>query len=367
MTKLSVVIPALNETDAIPRLLDALKAQTRPADEVIVADAGSKDNTPELARERGAIVVRGGRPGPGRNAGARAATGDLLFFLDADVAPRPDFFEKALNEFERSGFVVATTLTTALENDLPNQVLAEAANLYLQVVQYFSPHAPGFCILVKRSVHKAIGGFDEQVKLAEDHDYVQRAAKQGDFGVLTGAHIPVSMRRLEKEGLTKLALKYLWCEMHALAGKPIYSTPFEYEFGAHRPSTGELATTRRLVDISQLREQLGRFENPISFLSETGRGRLDELMRADWVQNVRERFPLKLERPDLDALHRYLLRRLALIRATPRPLEEVLAKLQTAPLKENIRLLDLNWLLSRVPGTGRLAANKGKPESSDSE
>ena len=88
-----------------------------------------------MARERGAIVVRGGRPGPGRNAGARAATGDLLFFLDADVAPRPDFFEKALNEFERSGFVVATTLTTALENDLPNQVLAEAANLYLQVVQ----------------------------------------------------------------------------------------------------------------------------------------------------------------------------------------------------------------------------------------
>ena len=108
---------------------------------------------------------------------------------------------------------------------------------------------------VRREFALNIGGFDEKVKLAEDHDYVQRAAKHGEFGVLTGVQIPVSMRRLEKEGLTKLAFKYLWCEMHALAGKPIYSTPFEYEFGTHGQAP---ASARRMIDIAQLREQLGR-------------------------------------------------------------------------------------------------------------
>ncbi len=361
MTKLSIVIPTLNEASALPGLFEALNRQTRRPDEIIVADAGSKDNTPELARERGAIVVSGGRPGPGRNAGARAATGDLLFFLDADVLPRPNFLARALAEFERDGYVVATCLCAPLESTSTDLVLVEAANLYLQVVQYFSPHAPGFCILVKREVHEAIGGFDEKVKLAEDHDYVQRAAEHGEFGVLTSAYIPVSLRRLEKEGLTKLAFKYLWCEMHALAGKPIYSTPFEYEFGAHLPSAAKAVSARRLIDIAQLRQQLGRFENPIARLSESGFGRLDELVRAEWINSVRERFHPRLEKPDLDTLHRYLLRRLALIRMTGRPLREALAKLQTIPAQEYIRLLDMNWIRSRLPGTGPLRKDREEP------
>src|SRR5574341_89216 len=110
MTTLSVIIPTLNEAKTIPTLLDALDAQIRKPDEIIVADAGSTDGTPDVARGRGARVVRGGRPGPGRNAGARAAVGDLLFFLDADVVPRPEFFAKALGEFEVNGYAVATTL-----------------------------------------------------------------------------------------------------------------------------------------------------------------------------------------------------------------------------------------------------------------
>ena len=84
MSGLSVVIPTLNEEATLPGLLDALGAQSRPPDEIIVADAGSTDGTPELARARGARLVRGGRPGPGRNAGARAAVGDLLLFLCAN-------------------------------------------------------------------------------------------------------------------------------------------------------------------------------------------------------------------------------------------------------------------------------------------
>ena len=357
MTRLSVIIPALNEAQSLPGLLAALQAQTRPPDEIIVADAGSKDGTRALAQAAGARVVEGGRPGPGRNAGARAATGDLFLFLDSDVLPGPEFIANALADFERRGLGVATALNAPLTDSASDQVIIEATNLYLQVVQHISPHAPGYCIFCKRAIHEAIGGFDEKVKLAEDHNYVQHAARYGEFGVLTHARLAVSLRRLEKEGLARLAFKYLWCEMYALAGKPIYTTPFEYEFGAFgsaASSTGAATpagpSAHRLIDVAQLREQLGHFENPLLRLNTAASARLDQLLQHeearateawDWVQD-------QLEPPDLDALRRYLHRRRALLRRLGdqlgQPVRDTVARLQSQSFKESIRLKDPDWL-----------------------
>ena len=232
--RISVIIPTLNEASQLPGLLDALQSQTHPPDEIIVADAGSKDGTAELALARGARVVSGGMPGPGRNAGAREAHGDIFLFLDADVLPHPDFLELTLGEFERNQHAVATCPTEALSDDLGDKVIMEATNLYLHIIMPVSPRAPGCCIFARRSVHQSILGFDETLQMSEDHDYVRRASQRGQMGLLTSARIPVSMRRLEKEGLIGLALKYLWCKMYALAGKPIHSIPFEYEFGTYQ-------------------------------------------------------------------------------------------------------------------------------------
>lgn len=364
MSQLSVIIPTLNEAAALPGLLEALQAQTRPPDEIIIADAGSQDGTRELALARGVRVVPGGLPGPGRNSGARVAPGDLLLFLDADVLPRPNFIAGALREFAESGYVVATCLMEPLEDDPANRVLIEATNLFLQVVQHFVPHAPGFCILVSRQVHEAIGGFNESVKMAEDHDYVQRAARQGGFGVLTGVRIPVSMRRLEKEGLTKLALKYLWAEMHALAGKPIYSTPFEYQFGAHRPHETAAKSRWAIMDIAQLRQQLGKVENPLQQLSAAGLEQLERLLTRDNTESLRERVRLPLDPPDLEALHRFLLRRLKLVRPAEPPFRELLAAFQTRPHQESIHLLDANWLRSQLSKmiNGKTIKKEGEQE-----
>jgi|SRR5579859_904604 len=353
MTRLTVIIPALNEAIALPGLLAALRAQDRAPDEIIVADAGSKDGTVALAQAAGARVVPGGRPGPGRNAGARAATGDLFLFLDSDVLPGPEFIAHALAEFERGGYGVATTLNAPLSDSASDQIIMEATNLYLQVVQHISPHAPGYCIFCKRAIHEAIGGFDEKVKLAEDHDYVQRAAQLGEFAVLTHARIAVSMRRIEKEGLGRLAFKYLWCEMYALAGKPIYTTPFEYEFGNFGPASAAAADavthSHRLIDIAQLREQLGRFENPLLRLNTDAFARLDRLLQheEERAADAWERFQLQLDPPELAVLRRYLHRRLALTRLSRRlgqPVRETVARLQTYQRKESIRLRDSAWL-----------------------
>ena len=184
--------------------------------------------------------------------------------------------------------------------------------------------------------------------MAEDHDYVQRAARHGKFGVLTQVRIPVSMRRLEKEGLIKLSLKYLWTEMYALAGKPVYSMPFEYQFGAHGPSGAASRSRRKIIDIAQLREQLGKFENPLQQLSTAGLNQLERLLTWNSGESLRERVRLSLDVPDLDTLHHFLRRRLELIRQAGRPLRELLATFQTQPHPESINLLDDNWLRARM-------------------
>ena len=71
MPTISIVIPTLNESEYLPKLLDSIKKQTFTDYEVIVADAGSKDGTVEAAEKEGALVGAGGMPGVGRNRGAR--------------------------------------------------------------------------------------------------------------------------------------------------------------------------------------------------------------------------------------------------------------------------------------------------------
>lgn len=349
-TVLSVVIPTLNEAATLPDLLDALQGQTHPPDEIIVADAGSKDGTRELAQSRGVRVVQGGMPGVGRNAGAAAAVGDLFLFLDADVAPAPNFIADGLKEFTKHSYGVATCLMEPLTDDLSTRTVTEAANLFLQVIQSFVPHAPGFCIWVRRSIHEAIGGFDESAKMAEDHDYVQRAAKYGKFAVLTRVRIPVSMRRMEKEGLVKLSLKYVWTEMYALAGKPVYSMPFEYQFGAHGLANGARTPQLKIMNIAQLRRQLGKFENPLQRLSATGVSQLERLLAwNDNVEALLEYMRLSLDPSDLDTLDQFLRRRLRVARReAQRPLREIMAAFQTQPDQESITLLDTNWLRSQI-------------------
>ncbi len=280
--RVSVVIPTLNEAAYLPHLLEALAAQTLPADEIIVADAHSTDGTPELARRYGARVVPGGTPAVGRNAGARAASGDLLLFLDADVVPLPDFIERAVTEFLRRRCDVATVRVVPWDGNLMERVVHEAANLYFILMQPVLPYAPGFCILVRKSLHEQIGGFDETLRMSEDMDYVRRAARSGRFAVLTSTCIPVSMRRIRKEGMLRLGVKYLWCEAQMLRGKPIHRIPFEYEFGAFPPPSRPARPTGRHLHLPSisLREEQKRLQRALADMLPP---RLPRALREPWA------------------------------------------------------------------------------------
>lgn len=232
MPSLAVVIPAKDEEGFLPALLASLRSQTRQPDQVIVADAQSTDRTREIAREFGAMVVDGGMPGPGRNRGATVATTDLLFFIDADaVIPSIDFLEKAVNEFERRGLDMATADVTPVDGNLWDKASHHIYNEYVRLVGRWQPHAPGFCILVRRSIHESILGFDETVTFCEDHDYARRASKQGEFGFLDSVTMGVTTRRMERDGRLMIAIKFLLAELHLLILGPIRHDLFKYRFG----------------------------------------------------------------------------------------------------------------------------------------
>ncbi len=241
--KLSVIVPTLNEAAFLPGLLTALAGQTHPPDEVVVADAGSVDDTVAIARSHGARVVPGGPPGVARNAGAKATSGDLLLFLDADVLPGPDFIERALDEFTARGLDAATAAIVPLERDWDFRLVYLLVNVGLQAVAHVRTHAVGACILVRRALHEHLGGFDEALAMAEDHDYARRASEQGRFAVLRHVRIPTSMRRVLKLGRLPYARVTLASELRFLAGRPARELPPGYELGGspeQRPQEPDL-------------------------------------------------------------------------------------------------------------------------------
>lgn len=183
----SVVVPARDAATTIGRCLDALAAQTCPADrrELIVVDDGSVDATRELARASGACVLAQPTRGPAaaRNLGARRARGDLLLFTDADCAPEPTWIERMVAPFADPS-VVATkgayrTEQTALAARFAQ---AEYEDKYRRMARFPTiDFVDTYAAAYRRDRFLDAGGFDERYPTAanEDLDLSFRLAERG--------------------------------------------------------------------------------------------------------------------------------------------------------------------------------------------
>jgi len=102
--QISVIIPVHNGGKCFQQCLQALGRSSRAPDEIIVIDDASTDETALIAQQHGAQVISlaGAPHGPAqaRNAGVAAAIGDLLVFIDADVAVHADTIERIASYFE---------------------------------------------------------------------------------------------------------------------------------------------------------------------------------------------------------------------------------------------------------------------------
>jgi glycosyltransferase involved in cell wall biosynthesis len=226
---LSIIIPTKNEEEYLPILLSQIKKQNFFDYEIIVADAGSQDKTVEIAKSFGCKVVKGGLPAKGRNEGAKVAKGEIFLFMDADNIYLPDgFLEKLISEFKRRNLGVASFPIYPKGNFI-DKICYFLYNKFVEIFQNWTAFATN-SVLIKREVFEKVGGFDEEVKIGEDHDLAKRAAKISKFGFIKTEPVLTSARRFERDGRLKTYLKYILAGLHMFFFGPVKKDLFSYRF-----------------------------------------------------------------------------------------------------------------------------------------
>ncbi|GAA2207656.1 hypothetical protein GCM10009850_031140 [Nonomuraea monospora] len=180
----SVIIPSYNRSDVLRLCLDAVRAQTHPNVEVIVVDDCGTEDAAQVAASMGAKVVRtgvNGGPTPARNLGAEHATGEILFFLDADIALEPDAVANAVRLLETHPRVGALG-GVLLPESLVSQSLA-AQYRAVQMHRWWMPaHRPTLelhasVLAVPAKVFAEVGPFDPRLRETVSSDYRVRVTR----------------------------------------------------------------------------------------------------------------------------------------------------------------------------------------------
>lgn len=217
---MSFIIPTFNEAKGISATLEQFSALRRIDHEVIVSDNGSTDDTIELARQAGAsVVVRPSHTkttiGECRNHGARAASGDVLWFIDADVrlVDSVACVDEVLAYFADHPSVVGATMCITIypeENRWIDSLIYTIfnASVYLQNRLFKTGASPGDCMVIRRRDFERIKGFRPELPTAEDFELFSRLAKVGEIAYFWHRKIAMSPRRIRRDGWPKVL--WLW-------------------------------------------------------------------------------------------------------------------------------------------------------------
>jgi glycosyltransferase involved in cell wall biosynthesis len=165
--RVTIIMPVYNNTRDLPECLSAVKAAAKKHDsEIIVVDDASTDDTPAVAASMGVRVLRlekNSGPGAARNFGARHATGDILFFVDADVVLAPDALDRVVNVLG-SRPELAAVFGSYDARPRAQGLVSQYRNLLHHFVhQHGNLEASTFwagCGAIRREIFLAAGGFD---------------------------------------------------------------------------------------------------------------------------------------------------------------------------------------------------------------
>lgn len=177
--RISLVIPSLNAV-TLPRTLTAVAAQKRPPDEIIVVgrdEVGSLAPYPQVKFIDTGVAVCAAAA---RNLGIKAASGDVIAFLDADCIPEPDWLQQHENRQSAGECVVSGSVIVK-----HNNFWAQSDNVSM-FHEYVPQHPSGYRDLlptlnlcVRRTVIDEVGGMDESLPAAEDADWTIRMRRAG--------------------------------------------------------------------------------------------------------------------------------------------------------------------------------------------
>lgn len=229
--KISFVIPAHNEERTIGRCLEAVGKELarekcdpstglRVDAEVVVVNNASTDGTREAAlRFPGVRVVDEPRLGlpRARKAGFEATTGELVANIDSDTMPPPGWLSTVLREFERDPKLVALS-GPFIYYDLSafSRALVKVfyffgwlSYLFNQYVLHVGAMLQGGNFVIRRDAMERAGGFDTTIQFyGEDTDVARRLSKVGRVEWTWALPMRASGRRLAKEGIVRVGLRY---------------------------------------------------------------------------------------------------------------------------------------------------------------
>lgn len=174
--RVAVVIPTYNRAHLLERALSSVARQTRPADQCLVVDDGSTDDTGTLLRARWSGMARLEQPHRGvsaaRNLGIREASADWIAFLDSDDCWMPDKLEKQLRALAGTDHVICHSDEVWIRRGRRVNPKARHRKRGGWIYRHCLPlcaMSPS-TVLVRRDVLLAAGGFDESLPACEDYD-----------------------------------------------------------------------------------------------------------------------------------------------------------------------------------------------------
>ncbi len=208
----SIVIPAYNEEAHLPATLASAHAAMRlvpEAGEVVVVDNNSTDRTAAVAAELGARVIFEpvNQISRARNAGARAASGQWLVFLDADTRLPPGLLVRALENL-RSGKIAGGGALMVMDEPMPAR-FRRMVNLWTFVSRHLQL-ASGSFLYCTREGFEAVGGFSLKYYASEDVVFSQAfkkwARRRGDvFCIIENPPVQTSARKIHWYSTAELA------------------------------------------------------------------------------------------------------------------------------------------------------------------
>jgi rSAM/selenodomain-associated transferase 2 len=229
MSRVSIVIPTLNEAGCVERTLRQLSLLDPPAWEVLVVDAGSEDETIAIAESvfetfatttTARVISANGR---GRsvqmNQGAQAATGEILCFLHADTSVPDDLvavIDRTLTDqtIACGGFIslMAGSLTTRWGVSLHNYLKTYYAPLIFRPHLFFKGLRLLFgdqVMFCRRADFWKVGGFDSALPIMEEADLCIKLVRLGRIR-LVNRIVQSSDRRVAQWGFLKATAIYLY-------------------------------------------------------------------------------------------------------------------------------------------------------------
>jgi len=235
-TFFSIVIPTLNEEKFLPSLLKDLTMQTNKNFEVIICDALSTDNTKKEAHlfnnklNLKFLTSKKKNVSNQRNLGAAKSQGQYILFLDADSHIKRSFIDKAYKKIIKQKGLLFIPYIAPEKGKEDYQSLFNVANSLVEFSQTLTKKfSLGGSMIFERNFFNILGGFDEKLYLAEDHELVQRAA---GYGVrpkfLRDNPIYFSFRRFKREGDLRLLYKFVVASAYRIFGGEIKNKIFEY-------------------------------------------------------------------------------------------------------------------------------------------